>query len=125
MIVDKLNPTSMTNNLTLSEEKFRKNFASKNKDLPNNSENKQQKKHRQTGEIKIQDLLKKVDEVNAYLTTMGQNILVLIQNNNEKITIKILNSKTHETITVISPVEFYEVAQNLRNEKLTLIDKDA
>ena len=119
----KIDPTPMTLNVSLSEEKYRKTFAHLSKDLPEKGKKGQSKKHSYTKENQ-QELLKQVDEVNAHLSSTGQNVLVLIQNSRGDINLKMVDTRNHETITVISPDEFYEVAQNLRNHKLTLIDRD-
>ncbi len=119
----KIDPTSMTMNVNLSEEKYRKTFAPITKDLPDNGKKGQSKKHVYSKENE-KELLKQVAEVNAHLSSTGQNVLVLIQHLDEDVKIKMVDTRNHATITIITPDEFYEVAQNLRNEKLNLINKD-
>ena len=119
----KIDPTSMAMNVSLSEEKYRKTFATDAKDLPDSGKNGQQKKHVYSKENE-KELLKQVDEVNAHLSSIGQNVLVLIQHLDEELKIKMVDTRNHATITIITPDEFYEVAQNLRNEKLNLVNKD-
>lgn len=123
-IVDKkINPTSLSMQVALTEENNRNKFAVKDKDLAEGGKNKQHK-NEDVKNISYPELLRKVDEVNAKLSLMGENILVLIQKNDNEVVLKIIDTRTHETITQMSPFEFYELAQNLRHQKLNLIDRD-
>jgi uncharacterized FlaG/YvyC family protein len=123
--MDKVGPI-LPRNIESSEEKYRKELSAKFNDLPENPKN-QSQKHKNRGNLQHADyheLLKYVDEVNAQLTGLGQNILVLINKNEDKITLTIIDTKNHENISEITPDDLFDLAQNLRNQKLTLIDRD-
>ncbi len=117
--MDKLVPSLPTNPL-LTEDKYRNKLTAKNKELPQ----KKQKLPARKENFTESELLELVNEINAYFTSYGQHLLVLINKNDDKTTLNIINSKTQEEVKQISAGELDEVARNLRNHKLTLIQRD-
>ena len=121
----KVLPSSMTMNITLTEDKNRKIFAAKDEGFSQKNKYKQPGKEAKDDLGDSNDLLSMVNEANAILSSMGQNVLVLIHNNPDDVKIKILDSRTHTIITEMTANEFLEVARNLRNKKMNFLDRDA
>ncbi len=118
--MDRVVPSSYPANQLQSDDKYRKKLAAEFKELP--QKGKQTTKQAATySEKQILDL---VNEVNAYFTSFGQYLLVLIEKNNDLLTLRIINSKTQELVKHLTIEELEEVARNLRNHKLTLVERD-
>lgn len=119
----KVVPPSFPMSTVASDDIYRKSLAAKYQDLPHQDKN-EQKNEPLFHDIDEDTLLKVVNEVNALLCGLQQNLLVLMNNRNENRKICIINSQTHELIKDITIAELIKLAQNLRNQKLTLIERD-
>ena len=119
----KVVPPSFPMSTVASDDIYRKSLAAKYQDLPHQDKN-EQKNEPLFQDIDEETLLKVVNEVNALLCGLQQNLLVLMNNRNENKKICIINSQTHELIKDITIAELIKLAQNLRNQKLTLIERD-
>lgn len=117
--MDKAVPQLSPSNL-LTEDKYRKELAAKYQELPQKKENKKQS----ASSLCESEIIVLVNEVNAYFTSYDQHLLVLISNNADKIELNIINTKTQETVIRLSIDELCELARNLRNHKLNLIERD-
>jgi uncharacterized FlaG/YvyC family protein len=123
MIMGKVVPPSFPMSTVASDDIYRKSLAAKYQDLPHQDKN-EQKNEPLFQDIDEETLLKVVNEVNALLCGLQQNLLVLMNNRNENKKICIINSQTHELIKDITIAELIKLAQNLRNQKLALIERD-
>jgi len=117
--MDKVVP-SVPASSVLPEDKYRKRLTAKHDDLPQ----KEQKETKEKASFSESEILELVNEVNAHFTSFNQHLLVLINKNENILSLKIINTKTQDEVKSISPTELHEVARNLRNHKLTLIQRD-
>jgi len=126
MIMDKVGPISFPLiNLRLTDENDRqsKNFA-----LKDSTERDAQEKKKDSENLQDPDyatIKEYIAEINMVLSTLGYALTIVLENDDEIMTISILNSTTGKKIRAVSVQEIVDLAQNLRNQKMTLIDKDA
>ncbi len=106
-----------------SDDKYRKNDAQEYKDLPSHH-NEKDKESALNHPLSDEEILSLVKEVNVYFASFQQNLLVLIKKNESVTTFEVISSKNHELIRNMSLDELQELARNLRNSKLSLIDRN-
>jgi len=126
MIMDKVGPISFPLiNLRLTDENDRqsKNFA-----LSNSTERDAQEKKKDSENLQDADyatIKEYIAEINMVLSTLGYALTIVLEKDDEIMTISILNTSTGEKVRAVSVQEIVDLAQNLRNQKMTLIAKDA
>ncbi|MBS0288365.1 MAG: flagellar protein FlaG [Proteobacteria bacterium] len=121
--MDRVVPSSFPTEHIHPDDKNRKFVAENSHDLPQKNKNAPQHSN-ENEKYTEEQVFHVVKEVNAYFSSYGQNLLVLINKNQNDIALQIINTKDHSLIRHIGIEELFEVARNLRNHKLTLIQRD-
>lgn len=101
--------------------------SGRTRSLKKSSQENRKQKEQKTKKIQSIDyatIKEYVSEINSVMEVLDYNLTVVLEQNENGFTIKIINTKNQNTLRYVLVQEVINLAQNLRNHKMTLIDKD-
>lgn len=125
----KVVPTSLSSGLNLQtsknspDENSRKESAASNQFLPNQEQNSKEESRQEHSESFVH-IMGAVDHINHLLQKHSKDLLVLINKNDESYKILVIDVNTDTIIKEFEVDEFMEMAQNLRNQNVSFLNKD-
>ncbi len=125
----KVVPTSLSSKSNLetqrkfADDRSRNENATQEQALPNSQAQKDVNLQVDNPESFVQ-VMATVQQMNQQLEELNKDLIVLINKNRDSYKVIVVDVNTDNIIKEFNPEEFMKMAQNLRNQKLSFLDKD-